>query len=569
MKLSIDEQLLQDMKTWLSVQLCLLDVGKTIVLEVIHTVLPTDSEKLSKKFLKDKKLILEYISEENKYIFNAHDLHSRLFSLTLCRELIIAYNLMKKVYTSKKPPKESAIDPAAHLWRLVELQKELLLPDNRDINKAKANALFNKLDTIFKGLGFHGSIDKYQLNSFTQLKCDTDEVYVYEALRNATLVQLAELKRRKLLSYELEQLAEKYDNIMKAKAKVYKQTDTQKEIINKDEWRMSLTKFPVQQDESSSEESHGITEDIAECSVTSQEPIDEDEHTDVCDTTVCCDSFQQSNEDLTRVNTTYACVEIAEEKVKEDSIQDALKIRTLSIDGKLPPVPKEDPEIVMEIERLEFGLKVEDLRFSVEDKISRILDDDMLPNSANYIALAEQLGVSEDNITLLKLQHSGGGNPALNFLEDLRIRHALKGISELIEVIEEDGNYAEGLIDMLSGLEEKTFNELPRSVMSKLSTKLLQQEQGKAQFSSWRNLADSFDYDVATIDSIAVTIRQNAQYSPTQVLFRLLRQQQPDLRLSKISSSLEAIGNKQAKQVLDKFMETSARKRSKRNIKQK
>lgn len=205
----------------------------------------------------------------------------------------------------------------------------------------------------------------------------------------------------------------------------------------------------------------------------------------------------------------------------------------------------------------------------MEEKISRILDDDILPNSANYIALAEQLGVSEDNIIMLKLQHSGGGNPALNFLEDLRIRHASKGISELIEAIEEDGNYAEGLIDMLSELEKKTFNELPRSVMSKLSTKLLQQEQGKTQFSSWRNLADSFDYDVATIDSIAVTIRQNAQYSPTEVLFRLLRQQQPDLRLSQISSSLEAIGNKKAKQVLDKFMETSARNRSKRNIKRK
>lgn len=253
MKMSIEEQLLQDMETWLSVQLCLLDVGKTIVLEVIHKALLADSEKLSEKFLKDKKQILKYISEENKYIFNAQSLHSRLFSLTLCRELIIAYNLMGKVYTSKKPPKESAIDSAAHLWRLVELQKELFIPDNRDINKAKANALFNKLDTIFKGLGFYGSINKYQLNSFTQLKCDTDEVYVYEALRNAALVQLEERKKKKLPSYELEQLAEKYDNIMKAKVKVYKQKDTQKEKINKEEWRMSLTKFPVQQDESSSE----------------------------------------------------------------------------------------------------------------------------------------------------------------------------------------------------------------------------------------------------------------------------------------------------------------------------
>ena len=184
------------------------------------------------------------------------------------------------------------------------------------------------------------------------------------------------------------------------------------------------------------------------------------------------------------------------------------------------------------------------------EQIAAKLDHSSGVGITNWKNLAHELIDSRPNLTIkdLELHYFGGGNPALQFLEELARRNpnltveefqnACRSFRRMDIVIFIDSELCKG--DRLRYIEP--------SKREKLASYLNLNSPGVY---NWEIFADEYGFNNDSIKQIKSVIKEGKSYSPTKRLFEVLNQMYPSMTVDTVIDACRKIGRNDVVQVLE------------------
>lgn len=201
---------------------------------------------------------------------------------------------------------------------------------------------------------------------------------------------------------------------------------------------------------------------------------------------------------------------------------------------------------------------VGDLNYKIIRALGKLLNQKELISGEKYcICLARELKFPDNDIKMLKLNKSGGGCPAFEFLQHLCLTKADTAVAKLIKALKED-DMPKGLESILSGCRDKKLYDISFGEKNELALGLTQSEIGNTEIGDWKSVANYFEYEMDKIRLFSSAINKNAAYDASAVLFDLLQQRQPELRLVKLVELIGKTTNNAAKKELEAFIKKKA-----------
>ncbi|XP_057306450.1 uncharacterized protein LOC130644744 [Hydractinia symbiolongicarpus] len=197
---------------------------------------------------------------------------------------------------------------------------------------------------------------------------------------------------------------------------------------------------------------------------------------------------------------------------------------------------------------------VKDLNYKIISDLGKFLNHKELISGEKYcICLARELKFPDNDIKMLKLNMAGGGCPALEFFQHLCSTKADTAVAQLINALKED-DMPGGLESILTGCRDKKLYNISFGEKNELALGLTQSEIGNTGTGDWKSVANYFEYEMDKIRLFSAAINKNASYDSSAVLFDLLQQRQPNLRLVKLAELIGKTTNNAAKEKLEAFI---------------
>eukprot|EP00112_Aurelia_sp_Birch-Aquarium-sp1_P022309 Seg625.8 transcript_id=Seg625.8/GoldUCD/mRNA.D3Y31 product="hypothetical protein" protein_id=Seg625.8/GoldUCD/D3Y31 len=195
---------------------------------------------------------------------------------------------------------------------------------------------------------------------------------------------------------------------------------------------------------------------------------------------------------------------------------------------------------------------IKDLTVNDIAELAKYLDPDGNNVIKNWNHLALLLNIPEQERSALQRAYAGGGNPSLAFLHKLQTTHGSKPVNGLIEICKKMQRNDIVLYLKSNVSEHPTIGQIPVSILDILAEKLADKRISVIQ--CWKNLASHYGYSNQDIQSLASSIKDKNEYSPTTKLFQRIQAQYPDMTVNSLKTHLGNMNRYDVVRMLEKIM---------------